>query len=272
MLCGPVSGKKIRVHIKVDTLPGLKPHSAGLTGQALFVYPESQGGLCRFFFRSRHQLCMQEYRMISFIDMLQKGGVLVWPILACSLVGTTVFFERLLTFRATRDRNGTAEKILALLARDEPAEARAMLGGRAGKKRRSSPENILREALSVQGRDRKSLETVLSHAVSRELDILSRHLGILATAGNIAPLLGLLGTVFGMIKAFIQVESLGGRVNAAALAGGIWEAMLTTAFGLVVAIPLMIFHGYLEARLGVIQTDLEDVAVAVLKNWRTENE
>jgi biopolymer transport protein ExbB len=205
--------------------------------------------------------------MISFIDMLQKGGVLVWPILACSLVGTTVFFERLLTFRANRDRNGTAGTVLALLARGELAEARRVLAGRGGPKRRSSPENILRQALSVPGRDRKTMETVLAHAVSRELDILSRHLGILATAGNIAPLLGLLGTVFGMIKAFIQVEALGGRVNAAVLAGGIWEAMLTTAFGLVVAIPLIVFHGYLEARLGIIQTDLEDVAVAVLKNW-----
>ena len=70
-----------------------------------------------------------------------------------------------------------------------------------------------------------------------------------------------------MIKAFMVVEEMGGRVNAALLAGGIWEAMLTTAFGLIVAIPLMIFHNYLLGRLHILQSGLEDVAIEVIKSW-----
>jgi biopolymer transport protein ExbB len=86
---------------------------------------------------------------------------------------------------------------------------------------------------------------------------------------NISPLLGLFGTVFGMIKAFIVVETMGGRVNAAVLAGGIWEAMLTTAFGLTVAILLLIFHSVLVGHLNRLQTQLESVAITYLKAWST---
>jgi biopolymer transport protein ExbB len=77
---------------------------------------------------------------------------------------------------------------------------------------------------------------------------MERYLPTLAVIGNLAPLLGLLGAVTGMIKAFMVIQETGGKVNAAVLAGGIWEAMLTTAFGLIVAVPTIAAHSYLSMR------------------------
>jgi len=207
--------------------------------------------------------------MAPGLDLFLKGGILVWPILLCSLVGTTVFFHQLFCYRAARDREGVSGRVLHLLELGKFEEAKTLLvSRRSNKKRRySSAEVLLLEAINVQGCDREALESVLSHSVDREISVLAAPMVILATTGNIAPLLGLLGTVFGMIKAFMAVESLGGRVNASVLAGGIWEAMLTTAFGLVVAIPLILFHSYLEGRLNMLQGDLEEVAVALLRIW-----
>jgi biopolymer transport protein ExbB len=207
---------------------------------------------------------------MSGIELFAKGGFLVWPILLCSIIGITVFFERLFSFRAAGDRDGVTARILQLLERGKFSEAKEVLAARRKHRKRkgSSAEFVLQEAIAVQGSEQEILEIVLAHSVERELDYLARHMGILATAGNIAPLLGLLGTVVGMIKAFIVVENMGGRVNATVLAGGIWEAMLTTALGLLVAIPLIVVHSYLEGRLNMIRAHLEDITVSLIKIWQ----
>ncbi|MBU0484407.1 MAG: MotA/TolQ/ExbB proton channel family protein [Proteobacteria bacterium] len=202
------------------------------------------------------------------LELIGRGGVLVWPIMFCSLIGVVIFFERLFCFRKARQWRQSDSKIFGLVRQGKLLEARQLvaLKGR-GKLNISSAESILYEALSTERANLATMETMLGHAVDREVKYLARHLGALATLGNISPLLGLLGTVVGMIKAFAKVESMGGRVNASVLAGGIWEAMLTTAFGLVVAIPLIIFHSYLAAKLEAIQTDLQEIAVDFLKIW-----
>lgn len=207
--------------------------------------------------------------MTAAWDFFLKGGILVWPILFCSLAGTSVFFHQLFRLRAARDRDAVAAQALQLLGRGNVQEAKQLLTARARhrKHRYSSAEKLLLEAINVQGCDRETLESLLAHGIEREVNGVAGPMVLLATTGSIAPLLGLLGTVFGMIKAFMAVENLGGRVNASVLAGGIWEAMLTTAFGLVVAIPLILCHSYLEGRLNWLQADLEEVAVALLRIW-----
>jgi biopolymer transport protein ExbB len=87
---------------------------------------------------------------------------------------------------------------------------------------------------------------------------LFRYLQVLATIGNIAPILGLLGTVIGMIKAFMVIQEMGGKVNAAVLAGGIWEAMLTTALGLSVALPTMVAHSYVTSQVDQYEARLQN--------------
>lgn len=113
--------------------------------------------------------------------------------------------------------------------------------------------------------DRETLETVLEHAIDEEVSFLSRYLQALATIANIPPLLGLLGTVIGMIKAFMVIQQMGGKVNAAVLAGGIWEAMLTTALGLAVALPTMVGHSYLVSRVERYEARLRDGTVHFIK-------
>ena len=86
---------------------------------------------------------------------------------------------------------------------------------------------------------------------------LERFLPTLALVANVAPLLGLMGTVTGMIKAFQAIQNLGGKVNASVLAGGIWEAMLTTAEGLAVAIPALVAHHMLQGKVHNLVADLQ---------------
>lgn len=207
--------------------------------------------------------------MTAAWEFFLKGGILVWPILLCSLAGTSVFFHQLFRLRAARDRDGIAGQALYFLDQGKFAEAKKFLTARSRHRKRpsSSAEILILEAINVEGCDREALESLLAHGVEREVNGVAGPMVLLATTGSIAPLLGLLGTVFGMIKAFMAVENLGGRVNASVLAGGIWEAMLTTAFGLVVAIPLILCHSYLEGRLNRLQAELEEVAVALLKIW-----
>jgi biopolymer transport protein ExbB len=122
------------------------------------------------------------------------------------------------------------------------------------------------QAMEVKDMEREVLETVIVNAIDEEVRGLSSYMQGLATIGNIAPLLGLLGTVMGLIKAFMVIQQMGGKVNAAVLAGGIWEAMLTTAFGLAVALPTMVGHSYLMARVEQYEAKLQAGAVTFMKS------
>lgn len=204
------------------------------------------------------------------LTLFAKGGFLMGPILFCSLTGWFIYFQRLLVFRAARGKNtGGHHRLLRLLAEGKVSEARTLVCQGQNPKSRGlpAPERLLLTVLDHEIRDRETLEAVLSNGVEREMARLASSLNTLALMGNIAPMLGLLGTVTGMIRAFAIIEERGGRVNAAVLAGGIWEAMLTTAFGLIVAIPLIIFHNHLLGRLRDLRNGLEEVAVAVLRAW-----
>lgn len=208
---------------------------------------------------------------MNILDILEKGGILLWPIGLCSLIGWFVFFQRLFVFRIASGNKVFGNDIYGQIAAGDIADARRSvnLQNQWKRSRLSARDRLLLEVIEGDVRDRLTLETILGHGVEKEIKYLSSHLSTLATMGSISPLLGLLGTVIGMIKAFIVVEEMGGRVNASVLAGGIWEAMLTTALGLIVAIPLMIFHSYLLGRLNAIQTDLEDMAVSLIRIWPT---
>jgi len=201
----------------------------------------------------------------ELFQLLNKGGLLVWPILFFSLLGMTIFIERLMIYRKILKHKENIDHVYDFISQGQFDAARNSLASQ--QLQSSAAKRILLEALTVEDPDRETMEMVLTHGVDRELSLLSRHLNTLAILGNTAPLLGLLGTVVGMIKAFIVVEAMGGGVNAAVLAGGIWEAMLTTAFGLLVAIPLLFFHNHLEDKLHTIQAELEEIVITFMKVW-----
>jgi len=195
------------------------------------------------------------------LEFLSKGGVLVIPILLCSVLSLAIFVERLIRFTRLRSRGaGLAEKTVAMMKSGQDQEAYEMLI-----QSNSPMGRVLAQAIEVKDQDRETLETVIAHSTDEEVRSLSSYVQALATMGNIAPLLGLLGTVLGMIKAFMVIQQMGGKVNAAVLAGGIWEAMLTTALGLAVALPTMVAHSYLISRIDKYEARLQAGAVVFIK-------
>jgi len=178
-------------------------------------------------------------------EMLSKGGVLVTPILLCSVLALAIFMERMIRFFVLRKRGRTVGvRVAAFIEAGDFSAAKT-----AAHESRSPMGRILDQGIEVAEQDQETLETVLIHGIEEEVRGLSRYLQALATIANIAPILGLLGTVIGMIKAFMTIQEMGGKVNAAVLAGGIWEAMLTTALGLSVALPAMVAHSFLCSRV-----------------------
>jgi biopolymer transport protein ExbB len=195
------------------------------------------------------------------IDFLSKGGVLVIPILLCSVLALAIFVERLIRFARIRSRGADlAERTVDILKAGKEKDACRML-----ENSNSPMGRVLLQAIDVMDQDRDTLETVIANSTEEEIRNLSSYVQALATMGNIAPLLGLLGTVVGMIKAFMVIQQMGGKVNAAVLAGGIWEAMLTTALGLAVALPTMVAHSYLLARIDKYEAGLQSGVVAFIK-------
>lgn len=197
--------------------------------------------------------------MIAFIS---KGGVLVIPILFCSVLALAIFCERFIRFAVLARRGySVAGRVGEMLKKGDQERAK-----QAAELSQSPMGRILVKGLEVVDQDRETLETVLEHAIEEEVSHLSRYLQALATIANIAPLLGLLGTVIGMIKAFMVIQQMGGKVNAAVLAGGIWEAMLTTALGLAVALPAMVGHSYLASCVDRYEARLRDGTVHFIKS------
>ena len=182
---------------------------------------------------------------LPIISFLAKGGILVIPILFCSVIAITIVLERLYRFRKLRIKN---PDLIARVKRalNEKGVDEALFVAENSK---NPLGRVLKEGIKRYRAGKEPMERAMAFAAEREIRELERYLPALSTVGNIAPLLGLLGTVTGMIKAFMVIERLGGRVNASVLAGGIWEAMLTTALGLSVAIPTIVAHNYLVSKL-----------------------
>lgn len=200
--------------------------------------------------------------MIASISALMaKGGVLMPFILLCSVIALAIFLERMIRFARLRVRgDGFVDRMVRHLKDGEMHQAYELALAT-----NTPMGRILAQGMTAKDQDRETLETVLVNATEEEVRDLSRYMHALATIGNIAPLLGLLGTVLGMIKAFMVIEQMGGKVNASVLAGGIWEAMLTTAAGLAVALPTMVAYSYLTHRIEHYEAQLQDGTVAFIK-------
>lgn len=204
--------------------------------------------------------------MPDIISFLAKGGPLVIPIIFCSLLSVALICERFYRFHKARLKDPKfIEGIQKMLKQDQ--HEKALHQCRSAK---TPIGNILAKGIEKShnnnmSMNREELENALSHAGQSELRELDRYLPTLATIANIAPLLGLFGTVTGMIKAFMVIQNLGGKVNASVLAGGIWEALLTTALGLGVAIPTVIAYNYFVGKVESFAHEMQDSSVQLLE-------
>ena len=192
-------------------------------------------------------------------NFIVKGGFFIWPIILCSLVSFAVVLERLLYFSRTRSRNrNLPERVRALISSKKTAEAAELC-----EKEANFISHFLALGIRVIDRPAEDKGKILRRAGSRELEDGEKHLRILSVIGNIATLLGLLGTVTGMIQTFIKIEASGGTLEVALLAGGIWEALLTTAAGLSVAIPTLVMYHYFEGIVDSRSVEYKNMAADI---------
>lgn len=194
-------------------------------------------------------------------EFFLKGGPLMWPILLCSIISITIIIERFYHhYRARTNIPNIFSQTKSLLKDDKITQALKLC------EITSSPvAHILAIGIRIRKRSVEEKEKIIARAGSRIVRRLDKNLRGLAIIGNITPLLGLLGTVIGMIRAFMKIQELGGRVDASVLAGGIWEALITTAAGLSVAIPTLVAYHYFEGRADNIAAQMKDVASEFLE-------
>lgn len=196
-------------------------------------------------------------------DYFLKGGPLMWPILLCSIVSVTIILERLYNLHKAKKMILISDVLLQikeLLRKKRISEAQKLCQDIVG-----PLANIINSGLKSYYRRFEEKERIVSRVGSQEVRNLEKHLSILALIADIAPLLGLTGTVTGLIRCFIKVQELGGRVDASALAGGIWEALITTVAGLFVAIPTLAFYHYFEKRVSFYASVMKDTAGELLE-------
>ena len=195
----------------------------------------------------------------TLIDQIKNGGPIVWPILAIGLFALIIAGERTIFLKgvhANTDR--VMGKVNELALEGKWKECDDIVKDKKGR----PAYNVLKAGLGARAEERETLESVLQEAILKELPRLERFLPILNIMGAIAPLLGLLGTVTGMISTF-HVITLYGTGDPRMMSGGISEALVTTMLGLAMAIPIMLIHTFLSRRVEHIIGDLEEKAVAL---------
>lgn len=193
-------------------------------------------------------------------NLLKSGGLSMIPIFLCAIIGTFIIIERCYYFLSIKKRDGVLSNLLndSLLKKDyQTAEMNCIAAG-------TPTAQVVKKALEC----RRWAEGDLKEVVSAEMDAVipqfEHFLTPLGTIANISTLLGLLGTVTGNIKAFGVLSSGGTMGDPAALAGAIAEALLTTAAGLTVSIPALIFHNYFVSRVNRRIAEMESTVTSVL--------
>jgi biopolymer transport protein ExbB len=196
---------------------------------------------------------------ISFLEQFETGGPVVWPILGVAIVALFLVITRAWHLnRIHANTDHFMNEFNTMAARGDWAAADDMVARHA--KRHMPVIEVIKAGLAVRDRDRETQESVLQEAILHQLPSIERGLSVLAVLGAVAPLLGLLGTVTGMINTF-RVITLFGTSDPKLMSGGISEALVTTEFGLIVAIPVMLLHTLLSRRSDHIIGEMEEKAV-----------
>jgi len=185
--------------------------------------------------------------------LIQAGGPVMYPLALCAVIAVTVMIERFITIhRAFTDNEALSEQVREHLMAGRVNDALAVCDQHPG-----PVAGLLASGIRNRNMDSDTIERTMEELALRETPLLYRHLGVLDTIITIAPLLGLLGTVTGMIKSFNVVGSAQGLNNPNAITGGVAEALLATATGLAIAIVTLIGYNYLSEEVKKIIADME---------------
>ncbi|OEY67221.1 MotA/TolQ/ExbB proton channel family protein [Marinobacter sp. X15-166B] len=193
-------------------------------------------------------------------ELLKAGGILMVPIVACSILALAIILERFWSLRAPRIAPQHTINELWRWIKKKELNSRKLQVLYA-----SSPMGrVLASGLMNAKHGREIMKESIEHEASQVIHELERFLNPLGTVATITPLLGLLGTVIGMIKVFAEIQ-LAGVGDAGNLAGGISEALITTASGLSVAIPALIAHRYFIRRVDALVVNMEQEAIKLVE-------
>jgi len=198
-------------------------------------------------------------------EIISSGGWLMFPIILSSIAVIAITVERLWTLNPKK----IAPKHLLAQVWGWIKNNQVDAGRLRELKQSSELGKILAAGLSNSRSGRDTMKHSVEEAANQVIHDMERYVGALGTIAAVAPLLGLLGTVIGMIKVFVAIE-LEGTGNAGALAGGISEALITTAAGLCVAIPAMIAHRFFVRRIDGIVVDMEQEAIKLVDALHTD--
>ena len=197
---------------------------------------------------------------MNLLSVLLKGGWLMLPIFLSSIIAVAIIIDRYIVIRKSRmNVPAFLVKIRGMLKKKDLTGAIHYCN-----EEKSPAANIIKKGLRKHNLGRERIKEVIESAGRQEINKLEKGLSVLATISGVAPLLGFLGTVTGMISAFMRIEDLQGAANPSDLAGGIWEALLTTAFGLAVGIIALSFYNYLVAAVNKLVLDMEVVTNDVI--------
>jgi len=198
--------------------------------------------------------------MLSLPALLAHGGIVLWIILGASAVAVVVFIERVLHFhRAQINSTEFLNGVRTVLKRDNVVEAISICDATPGPVAR-----LVKTAIVNRDHGRDRVREALEEAGLAEVPRLEEKLNLLATIAQLAPLLGLLGTVLGFIRTFMKMQSAGLLAHVGDLSTGVWQALICAAAGLAVAIPAHAGYNYLVSRVNSIVLDMERAATDIV--------
>jgi biopolymer transport protein ExbB len=200
---------------------------------------------------------------MTLIEIFEAGGPIMWPLIICSLVAVAIIIERAINLRGSRILNRTiVERISDLVVGNRVDRAIEICDENHG-----SFPSIISAGLEMiaRGGSQSAAKEAIENAGRHETGRLNRYLGVLGTVVGISPLLGLLGTVTGMIQVFKTIAASGG--GASELSGGISEALITTATGLLIAIPALVAYNYYRGKVETIVMGLESASLRILRDF-----
>jgi biopolymer transport protein ExbB len=205
---------------------------------------------------------------MTFWQIFLSGGPVMWPILLCSVFALAIIMEKFWYLHKRKiDTQQFLTNILEKMKRHEVKEALSICD-----KTVSPISHILKAGILKYDRPRPQIQEAIEDASLYEIPKLEKNLSALATIAHVSPLLGLLGTVTGMVRCFQTIQAKAASfhpVSPGDLAGGIWEALLTTVAGLIVAIPTFVVYNYLVSRINNFILEMEKASTELV-NFLTE--
>lgn len=197
---------------------------------------------------------------MSILSMLSKGGWLMIPLFISSVLAVGIIIERYIVIKKSKlNVPAFLVKIRGMLIKEDISGAISYCI-----EEKSPAANIIKSGLKKYHLGHERVKESIENAGRQEVAKLEKGLSMVATISGIAPLLGFLGTVTGMIQAFMRIQDLQGSANPSDLAGGIWEALITTAVGLAIGIVALAFYNYFTTGISKLIRDMEVVSNDVL--------